>query len=264
MLDHLSRGRVEFGTGIGVHGHEFMRWGVDYYQRAAIAGEVLELVNKPGPRMKSPTRASTSDSMRRCPAQAIPETVPAHLGCRAQRCCGRIRRQKQLPRLPEPGHRRGRGPQVRPLPPHLARATTQAPCPAFSCSGKCTWRKPTRRPTRRRDSSPPVRCESAEAASPRRASAGGHTCTAWAATVSAPTTRRVVRPRRRGTELRVQPRRRTRHRWGPETVIRTLEDGRQRIGYDLFCTNHEIGQIPKPLVRNSIELFGKEVIPAFR
>ena len=29
MLDHLSRGRVEFGTGIGVHEHEFIRWGVD-------------------------------------------------------------------------------------------------------------------------------------------------------------------------------------------------------------------------------------------
>ena len=35
MLDQLSRGRVEFGTGIGVHEHEFIRWGVDYYQRAA-------------------------------------------------------------------------------------------------------------------------------------------------------------------------------------------------------------------------------------
>src|SRR5712692_5741590 len=44
MLDQLSRGRVEFGTGIGVHEHEFIRWGVDYYQRAAIAEEVLEVV----------------------------------------------------------------------------------------------------------------------------------------------------------------------------------------------------------------------------
>jgi alkanesulfonate monooxygenase SsuD/methylene tetrahydromethanopterin reductase-like flavin-dependent oxidoreductase (luciferase family) len=50
----------------------------------------------------------------------------------------------------------------------------------------------------------------------------------------------------------------------PETVIRKLEDGKQRIGYDLFCTNHDIGQMPKQLVHNSIELFGKEVIPAFR
>ncbi|HEY7991548.1 MAG TPA: LLM class flavin-dependent oxidoreductase [Stellaceae bacterium] len=46
MLDQLSRGRVEFGTGIGVHEHEFIRWGVDYYKRAAIAGEVLDIVRK--------------------------------------------------------------------------------------------------------------------------------------------------------------------------------------------------------------------------
>src|SRR6266498_2489083 len=44
MLDQLSRGRVEFGTGIGVHEHEFIRWGVDYYQRASIAEEVLDVV----------------------------------------------------------------------------------------------------------------------------------------------------------------------------------------------------------------------------
>jgi alkanesulfonate monooxygenase SsuD/methylene tetrahydromethanopterin reductase-like flavin-dependent oxidoreductase (luciferase family) len=44
MLDQLSRGRVEFGTGIGVHEHEFIRWGVDFYQRAAISAEVLKVV----------------------------------------------------------------------------------------------------------------------------------------------------------------------------------------------------------------------------
>lgn len=46
MLDQLSRGRVEFGTGIGVHEHEFIRWGVDFYQRAAMAGEVLDIVKR--------------------------------------------------------------------------------------------------------------------------------------------------------------------------------------------------------------------------
>src|SRR5437899_6979608 len=44
MLDHLSRGRVEFGTGIGVHEHEFIRWGQDFYQRAAMSEEVLAIV----------------------------------------------------------------------------------------------------------------------------------------------------------------------------------------------------------------------------
>ena len=26
MLDHLSRGRFDFGAGLGTHEHEFMRW----------------------------------------------------------------------------------------------------------------------------------------------------------------------------------------------------------------------------------------------
>jgi alkanesulfonate monooxygenase SsuD/methylene tetrahydromethanopterin reductase-like flavin-dependent oxidoreductase (luciferase family) len=46
MLDQLSRGRVEFGTGVGVHEHEFIRWGVDYYQRTEMSREVLEIVKK--------------------------------------------------------------------------------------------------------------------------------------------------------------------------------------------------------------------------
>ena len=50
----------------------------------------------------------------------------------------------------------------------------------------------------------------------------------------------------------------------PDTVFRKLEEGKQRIGYDIFCTNHEIGKMPKDMVRNSIALFGKEVLPAFR
>jgi len=50
----------------------------------------------------------------------------------------------------------------------------------------------------------------------------------------------------------------------PETVIRNLQEGQKKIGYDIFCTNHEIGGMPKELVLNSIELFGKEVIPAFK
>src|SRR5437588_5305942 len=44
LLDQLSHGRVEFGTGIGVHEHEFIRWGLDYYERAAVSEEVIKLV----------------------------------------------------------------------------------------------------------------------------------------------------------------------------------------------------------------------------
>jgi alkanesulfonate monooxygenase SsuD/methylene tetrahydromethanopterin reductase-like flavin-dependent oxidoreductase (luciferase family) len=50
----------------------------------------------------------------------------------------------------------------------------------------------------------------------------------------------------------------------PETVCRRLEEGKKRIGYDIFCCNHEIGHMPPALVQNSIRLFGKEVVPAFK
>ena len=50
----------------------------------------------------------------------------------------------------------------------------------------------------------------------------------------------------------------------PETVRRRLEEGKKRIGYDIFCCNHEIGHMPQALVQNSIRLFGKEVVPAFK
>jgi alkanesulfonate monooxygenase SsuD/methylene tetrahydromethanopterin reductase-like flavin-dependent oxidoreductase (luciferase family) len=50
----------------------------------------------------------------------------------------------------------------------------------------------------------------------------------------------------------------------PETVIKRLEAGKKQIGYDIFCCNHEIGHMPPDLVANSIRLFGKEVVPAFK
>jgi hypothetical protein len=31
-------------VGFGVHEHEFMRWGLDYYQRHEISDEILEII----------------------------------------------------------------------------------------------------------------------------------------------------------------------------------------------------------------------------
>ena len=44
MLDHLSHGRVEFGTGIGVHEHEFIRWGLNFYDRREMTEESLNII----------------------------------------------------------------------------------------------------------------------------------------------------------------------------------------------------------------------------
>ena len=46
MLDHLSRGRMEFGAGTGVTHHEFIRWNVDFNKRKDISREALEIILK--------------------------------------------------------------------------------------------------------------------------------------------------------------------------------------------------------------------------
>lgn len=49
----------------------------------------------------------------------------------------------------------------------------------------------------------------------------------------------------------------------PETVIRGLAEQQARVGYDVFCAQHQAGDMPKPLMLKSLQLFGEEVIPAF-
>ena len=44
MLDHLSRGRMEFGAGTGVTPHEFIRWNVDFNRRKDISREALDII----------------------------------------------------------------------------------------------------------------------------------------------------------------------------------------------------------------------------
>jgi alkanesulfonate monooxygenase SsuD/methylene tetrahydromethanopterin reductase-like flavin-dependent oxidoreductase (luciferase family) len=48
----------------------------------------------------------------------------------------------------------------------------------------------------------------------------------------------------------------------PETVIRRLRDQQQRLGYDVFLAQHQLADMPRPQVLKSLELFGREVVPA--
>jgi alkanesulfonate monooxygenase SsuD/methylene tetrahydromethanopterin reductase-like flavin-dependent oxidoreductase (luciferase family) len=50
----------------------------------------------------------------------------------------------------------------------------------------------------------------------------------------------------------------------PATVSREIQSRQARLGYDILCTNHHLGRMPPELVSSSIELFGREVIPAFK
>jgi len=50
----------------------------------------------------------------------------------------------------------------------------------------------------------------------------------------------------------------------PETVTRKLKEQQDLIQMDIFCARHGIGRIPMAQARESIELFSKEVMPAFK
>ena len=45
-IDQLSRGRLEFGVGIGTREHEFVRWSLPFDQRRAMTAEALEIIKK--------------------------------------------------------------------------------------------------------------------------------------------------------------------------------------------------------------------------
>jgi luciferase-like monooxygenase len=66
MVDNLSRGRLEFGVGYGIHAHEFMRWELPFSERRAMGEKSWTSCSRPGPRRRSLTRANTGASTRRC------------------------------------------------------------------------------------------------------------------------------------------------------------------------------------------------------
>jgi alkanesulfonate monooxygenase SsuD/methylene tetrahydromethanopterin reductase-like flavin-dependent oxidoreductase (luciferase family) len=49
----------------------------------------------------------------------------------------------------------------------------------------------------------------------------------------------------------------------PETVARQVREQRERVGYDVMLAHHHITTMPDELVRSSVQLFGERVIPAF-
>jgi alkanesulfonate monooxygenase SsuD/methylene tetrahydromethanopterin reductase-like flavin-dependent oxidoreductase (luciferase family) len=48
-----------------------------------------------------------------------------------------------------------------------------------------------------------------------------------------------------------------------EAVSRRCKDQHQRLGHDIFCTNHHMGPMPPEPSLTSLQLFGSEVIPIF-
>ena len=54
------------------------------------------------------------------------------------------------------------------------------------------------------------------------------------------------------------------HVGSPDTVARRIEAQQKLVGYDILCTQHQIGDMPYDVALRSLELFGEHVIPAFK
>jgi alkanesulfonate monooxygenase SsuD/methylene tetrahydromethanopterin reductase-like flavin-dependent oxidoreductase (luciferase family) len=270
MLDQLSRGRVEFGTGIGVHEHEFIRWGVDYYQRAAISEEVLKIV-----KMAWTQDEVTYDGKFFHFDEAIPQPKPFQ----------------------------------KPYPPiwaavHSDQAVEFAARNNYNVSQNLDTDEVV---ARKFDLYRTLWRESEHSGSMPRIFLQRQVHVAETDEKAHEEARQYIASREGGAvPVGGGPIAQTRIGWGthargmgkdserpddkargdtirqasqsyefnienglavvgsPDTVIKKLQEGKEKIGYDIFCTNHEIGRMPRDLVLNSIELFGREVIPAFR
>ena len=271
MLDQLSRGRLEFGAGLGVSPHEFMRWNVPFERRREISEEVIEVVLKawrdecvnfdgkffkfidvhtsPRPYQKprppiwfaahSVASFEYAAKMNFDVSQNI-DTDPV------------IAKKFVTWRKLWEGHGHP-GPMPRTFLTrhvHVAETDEQAraeaeehlvvprePDPKFTEAGKAVMAKAGF------DTGADGRYLTQDD-SPERLEI-----------------RRIFLERSRSYDF-----------WidngialvgSPDTVIRRMQEQRELIGHDVFCAQHVFGSMPSKIVENSIKLFGREVIPAF-
>jgi alkanesulfonate monooxygenase SsuD/methylene tetrahydromethanopterin reductase-like flavin-dependent oxidoreductase (luciferase family) len=269
MLDQLSRGRVEFGTGIGVHEHEFIRWGVDYYQRAAISEEVIKLV-----KMAWTQDEVTYDGKYFHFDEALPQPKPY---------------QKPYPPIWAAVHSDAAVEFAARNNYNISQnLDTDAVVARKFDLYRQLWRESEhagpmpriflQRQVHVAETDEKAHEEAREylvAPDGAAVRVGGgpiaETRIGWGSNA-----RGMGRDSERPDDkARGETMRQAAQSYdfnidnglavvgSPDTVIRKLQEGKSAIGYDIFCTNHGIGRMPEDLVKKSIELFGKEVIPAF-
>jgi alkanesulfonate monooxygenase SsuD/methylene tetrahydromethanopterin reductase-like flavin-dependent oxidoreductase (luciferase family) len=270
MLDQLSRGRVEFGTGIGVHEHEFIRWGVDFYQRAAMAGEVLDIVKmawtqdevtfkgkyfnfdealpqpKPFQKPYPPIWAAVHSD----PALEFAAKNNYHVAQNLDTDAVIARKFEHYRKVWRECNHPGPMPRI-----FLMRQVHVAETDAKAHEEAKQFL------VAREGGAVPVGGGPIEKT---RIGWGNH---------ARGMGRDSERPddKARGETMRLA---RESYEYNldnglaivgsPQTVIEKLEAAKKLIGFDIFCTNHEIGAMPSDMVSNSIKLFSKHVVPAFK
>ena len=265
MLDHLSHGRAEFGTGIGVHEHEFIRWGMDFSARQEMGEEALDIIELA---WRGDGRVSYEGRFWRI-EEALIQPMPY------QRPHPPIWAAVHSPRAIDFAARRGY---------HMAQNidTDETMATKFA-----EWREAWagyghEGPMPRQFLMRVVHV--AETDEKAHAQAGRYLTEANALGRELVAASRVgfgSNPRGMGHEDSPDIRERGRifresarsyDFWldnglaivgSPETVVGRIAAGRERIGYDHFAGKFHIGRMPHAMVESSIRLFGEEVIPAF-
>ena len=264
MLDHLSRGRAEFGAGVGVHEHEFIRWGMNYYDRQAVGDEVMDIVEMAWSG-EPVTYHGKFFHFEDALVQPLPYQKPGIP----------IWAAVHSPRAIEFAAKRGYN--------VAQNIDTDDSMAAKFADWRRLW-------TEAGHAGPMPRQFLMRVVHVAKTDAIAHEETEKYILEANTLGRELVTasrigfgasPRGTGTEDTVDIRERGRifresarsyQFWldnglaivgSPETVTRQISEGMERIGFDHFAGKFHIGRMPHDMVEKSFQLFGKEVIPAF-
>jgi len=270
MLDQLSRGRVEFGSGIGVLEHEFMRWGLNFYDRAAMSGEAMDVIQMawtqkevtyegkywrydealPNPKPYQQPHPPIWIAAHGRPSIELAARHHWHLAQNIdtdERVAGNIAYYQQL--WDECRHDGPPGQIFLQRHVHVAETDEKA----------------------REEAEPHL----LSARAVTRGDDGGGLGSTRIGRGSDPSGFGTERDREVNVELlRVFREAASSYDFNienglafigsPKTVIHQIQESQKRCGYTLLTGNHAFGRMPFELAEKSIRLFGEEVIPAFR
>ncbi len=258
MLDHLSKGRLEFGAGFGIHKHEFIRWGLPFEERREMSLESLDIVLKAWtePSVTSKGKYWQLDEALTLPKPYQRPHPPVWIGAHSP------------PTIEYAARHNFNISQNLDIDEVIAEKFELYRRVWRSCGHQGPMpRTFLMRPVHVAETDEIARAEAEANLLMSDSLIGSEVAKTRIGFIGAPD--RAVR----GAEARGTREQRASYDWwikngialigSPETVIRQLEAQHKYIGYDLFCANHRFGLITTEQAVKSIKLFGEQVLPAF-
>ncbi len=268
MLDQLSRGRVEFGSGLGIHEHEFIRWGLNHAERAAMASEAMDIITMAWTREEVTYHGKYWHFEEALPAPkpyqqpAPPIWVAAHSKASLEYAAQKNWHVSQ--NRDTDAHTAERLDYFRRYwkslnhPGPMPRIFLQRDVHVAETDEKA--REEAERYIVRGEG---VVSQGAGRIADTRIGWGQHPRGYGADSLRPDVVERGQNYRQAAEDYEFATGQGLFVVGSPDTVIKKLQQDQTTLGYNLYCANHQIGAMPWELVQQSIRLFGKKVIPAF-